>query len=81
LTRPGETYEHNGAIIDGPLNIPSNFPVPASEMYAKNLYNFLSPMIKDGALNLDWDDEVIAKSALTRDGQVVHEPTRKLLEQ
>jgi NAD(P) transhydrogenase subunit alpha len=50
-------------------------------MYAKNLYNFLSPMIKDGVLNLDWDDEVIAKSALTRDGQVVHEPTRKLLEQ
>ena len=81
LTRPGETYEHNGVVIDGPLNIPSNFPVPASEMYAKNLYNFLSPMIKDGALNLDWDDEVIAKSALTRDGQVVHEPTRKLLEQ
>ena len=63
-------------VIDGPLNIPSNFPVPASEMYAKNLYNFLSPMIKDGALNLDWDDEVIAKSALTRDGQVVHEPTQ-----
>ena len=81
LTHPGETYEHNGVVIDGPLNIPSNFPVPASEMYAKNLYNFLSPMIKDGALNLDWDDEVIAKSALTRDGQVVHEPTRKLLEQ
>ncbi|HPF58090.1 MAG TPA: NAD(P) transhydrogenase subunit alpha [Candidatus Competibacteraceae bacterium] len=81
LTRPGETYEHNGVVIDGPLNIPSNFPVPASEMYAKNLFNFLSPMIKDGALNLDWDDEVIAKSALTRDGQVVHEPTRKLLEQ
>ena len=79
LTRPGETYEHNGVVIDGPLNIPSNFPVPASEMYAKNLFNFLSPMIKDGALNLDWGDEVIAKSALTRDGQIVHEPTRKLV--
>ncbi|HRD49980.1 MAG: NAD(P) transhydrogenase subunit alpha [Candidatus Competibacter sp.] len=81
LTRPGETYEHNGVIIAGPLNIPSSFPVPASEMYAKNLYNFLSPMLKDGALNLDWDDEVIAKSALTRDGKICHEPTRKLLAQ
>lgn len=81
LTQPGETIEHNGVVIAGPLNIPSSFPVPASEMYAKNLYNFLSPMIKDGALNLDWNDEVIAKSALTRDGQVCHEPTRKLLEQ
>ena len=81
LTQPGETIEHNGVVIAGPLNIPSSFPVPASEMYAKNLFNFLSPMIKDGALNLDWNDEVIAKSALTRDGQVCHEPTRKLLEQ
>jgi NAD(P) transhydrogenase subunit alpha len=81
LTQPGETVEHHGVVIAGPLNIPSSFPVPASEMYAKNLYNFLSPMIKDGNLNLDWSDEVIAKSALTRDGQVVHEPTRKLLEQ
>mgnify|MGYP001325803807 CR=1 FL=1 len=79
LTRPGETHEHNGVLIDGPLNIPSSFPVPASEMYAKNLYNFLSPMIKDGNLNLDWNDEVIAKSALTRDGQIVHEPTSKLV--
>jgi NAD(P) transhydrogenase subunit alpha len=81
LTRPGETYEHNGVVIAGPLNIPSSFPVPASEMYAKNLYNFLSPMFKESALNLDWDDEVIAKSALTRDGKICHEPTRKLLEQ
>jgi NAD(P) transhydrogenase subunit alpha len=79
LTRPGETYEHNGVVIAGPLNIPSSFPVPASEMYAKNLYNFLSPMIKDGTLNLDWNDEVIAKSALTRDGRIVHEPTSKLV--
>jgi H+-translocating NAD(P) transhydrogenase subunit alpha len=81
LTRPGETYEHHGVLIAGPLNIPSSFPVPASEMYAKNLYNFLSPMFKDGQLHLDWDDEVIAKSALTRDGTICHEPTRKLLEQ
>ncbi|MFZ1324992.1 MAG: NAD(P) transhydrogenase subunit alpha [Candidatus Contendobacter sp.] len=79
LTRPGETYTHNGVVIDGPINIPSNFPAPASEMYAKNLFNFLSPMIKDGALNLDWNDEVIAKSALTHDGKIVHEPTSKLV--
>ena len=79
LTKPGETYEHNGVIIAGPINIPSSFPVPSSEMYAKNLFNFLSPMIKDGNLNLDWDDEVIAKSALTRDGKIVHEPTSKLV--
>ncbi len=81
LTQPGKTVEHNGVIIDGPLNIPSSYPAPASEMYAKNLYNFLSPMLKDGELALDWEDEVIAKSVLTRDGQIVHEATRKQLAQ
>lgn len=78
LTQPGETIDHNGVLIAGPLNIPSSFPVPASEMYAKNLYNFLSPMFKDGTMNLDWKDEVIAKSALTHDGKIVHEPSAKL---
>jgi NAD(P) transhydrogenase subunit alpha len=79
LTRPGETYEHNGVVIDGPINIPSNFPAPASEMYAKNLFNFLSPMIKDGALTLDLIDEVIAKSALSHGGKIVHVPSSKLV--
>lgn len=79
LTQPGEAIEHNGVVIAGPLNIPSSFPVPASEMYAKNLYNFLSPMFKDGNLVLDWNDEVIAKSALTHEGKIVHEPSAKLV--
>jgi len=54
-------------------------PVHASEMYAKNLYNFFSPFIKDGALTLDWEDEVIKGSCLTRDGQLVHEGVKKVL--
>lgn len=79
LTQPGETYEYKDIIIHGPVNIPSMIPVHATEMYAKNLYNFISPMIKNGELALDWNDEVIAQSALTHAGEIRHAPTRKLV--
>jgi NAD(P) transhydrogenase subunit alpha len=80
LTQPGKQIEHNGVIIYGPLNVPSLLPVHASEMYAKNLLNFLSPMIKNGELTLDWNDEVIRDSALTHAGEIKHAPTRALVE-
>jgi NAD(P) transhydrogenase subunit alpha len=54
--------------------------VHASEMYARNLYNFLELSLKDGALNLDWNDELIAKTCLTHGGEIRHEATRKLVE-
>jgi len=77
LTEAGKTLEHQGVIIHGPTNIASTIPVHASEMYARNFLNFFSPMIQDGELRLDWDDEVIAKSALTHEGSIRHEPTRR----
>jgi len=81
LTQPGETIEHGAVVIHAPLNVPSQVPLHASEMYAKNLYNFLSPLISDeGELAPDWDDEVVAGSLLTRDGEIKHEPTRSLVE-
>ncbi len=80
LTRPGEEVVEHGVTIYGPVNVPSMLAIHASEMYARNLFNFLSPMIKDGRLELDWNDEVIAGSALTHNGQIVHEATRKLVE-
>jgi len=80
LTQPGETIEHNGVIIHAPFNIPSQMPIHASEMYAKNLFNLISPMIKEGELQLDWEDEVIAGSALTHAGEIKHLPTKTLVE-
>ena len=80
LTQAGEHVDHNGVTIYGPLDVPSMLAVHASEMYAKNLFNFLTPMIRDGQLAPDWDDEVIADSALTHAGEIRHEPTRTLLE-
>ena len=80
LTQPGEKVNHNDVIIYGPLNVPSQTPVHASEMYAKNLYNLLELLIKDGQLHLDWEDEIIVGSALTHAGEVKHSPTQDLLE-
>ncbi|WP_038037147.1 MULTISPECIES: NAD(P) transhydrogenase subunit alpha [unclassified Thioalkalivibrio] len=80
LSKPGKTSKHKGVVIHAPLNVPSQVPLHASEMYAKNLLNFLTPMIAEGGeFQPDWDDEVIAKSVLTRDGEIVHEATREAL--
>lgn len=78
-TVAGQTVTVGPATIIGPVNLPARMPVHASEMYAKNLYNFISPFIKDGVLNLNWSDEVIAGACLTRDGQFVHEGVRKIV--
>jgi NAD(P) transhydrogenase subunit alpha len=81
LTRPGETVDHNGVQIIGPLNLPGSVAYNASEMYARNLLNFLKPAIdKGGELKIDWTDEVFAQSCLTHEGLVKHEPTRKAIE-
>ncbi len=77
LSVPGETREHNGVVIHAPLNVPSQVPLHASEMYAKNLFNFLSPMLAEGALQPDWDDEVVAGALLTRDGEIVNEQVKQ----
>ncbi|MDA8427290.1 MAG: NAD(P)(+) transhydrogenase (Re/Si-specific) subunit alpha, partial [Treponema sp.] len=78
-TRADQTVQVGGVTIFGPTNLPSRMPVHASEMYAKNLFNFLSPFIKGGELALDWEDAIIAGSCLTRDGELKHEGVKKVL--
>jgi NAD(P) transhydrogenase subunit alpha len=81
LTVAGQTIVHHGVKIVGPVNLPAQLAFHASEMYARNLYNFLKPALgKDGALAIDWQDEVFAQSCLTHAGAIKHEPTRKLVE-
>ncbi|HEX2669026.1 MAG TPA: Re/Si-specific NAD(P)(+) transhydrogenase subunit alpha [Gammaproteobacteria bacterium] len=80
LTKAGEDVRHGHVLVSGPLNLPSLLAEHASDMYARNLLNFFSPLVKDGKLTIDWNDEVYAKSAVTHDGKIVHEPTRKLVE-
>jgi NAD(P) transhydrogenase subunit alpha len=72
---------HNGVKIVGPVNLPAQLAYHASEMYARNLLNFLKPAIdKSGALAIDWQDEVFAQSCLTHAGAIKHEATRKSVE-
>lgn len=78
-TVAGQTVQVGGVSIIGPVNIPSGMPVHASEMYARNLFNFISPFIKDGQLALDWSDEVLAGACLTHEGQIRHEGVKKAL--
>lgn len=80
LTTPGETIQVGDVVIHGPLNVPSSMAEHASEMYAKNLQNFLGLMLKDGALTLNWDDEILARSVVTHAGEIKHEPTRQMIE-
>ena len=80
LTKAGKEVDHNGVIVYGPKNTASALCQHASEMYSRNLYNFLTLIIKDGELNLDWDDQVLADSCLTHDGEIKHGPTRERLE-
>jgi NAD(P) transhydrogenase subunit alpha len=81
LTVAGETVvTPNGVKVLGPRNLPSELGRHASQMYARNLLNFLSPAIKGGALTIDWQDEVFAQSVLTHDGEVRHAGTAKLME-
>ncbi len=72
LTQPGEHVVANAVNIHGPLNLPSRMPTHASELYAKNIYNFISPWIKGGELVFDWSDEVVAGTLLCRDGATVN---------
>lgn len=80
LTRAGEIVEHQHVKIVGAVNLAAELAYNASEMYARNLYNFLKPALVKGELVIDWNDEVFAQSCLTSGGVVRHEPTAKALE-
>ena len=80
LTRAGEIVEHQYVKIVGPVNLAAELAYNASEMYARNLYNFLKPALVKGELAIDWSDEVFAQSCLTSGGEIKHEATRKALE-
>ena len=74
LSEPGKVVVKHGVTLIGHLNMPSRIAVDASALYARNLLSFLMPLIdkESKALKINWDDEIIKGTALTRDGQVVH---------
>ncbi len=80
LTKGGETVRAHGVTILGPLDLPSQLPLHASQMYAKNLEAFLSLLIdSSGKLTQDFSDEILVASLLVAGGEVRYGPTRELL--
>lgn len=81
LSKAGETVETpNGVTIIAPDNLPASMPAGASQFYARNISNLVIGMIKDGALHLDFEDEVTKATVITNGGAVVSEAVSKLLE-
>jgi NAD(P) transhydrogenase subunit alpha len=81
LSRPTETIvTDNGVTIIAPDNLPATMPAGASAFYARNLSALLLHLVKDGALALDFDDEITAATVITHDGEIRNEGVRKLLE-
>ena len=78
-TVAGKEVRVGPAHVVGPVNLPSRMPVHTSEMFSRNLFNFLAPMLSEGLLKLDWDDEVIAGTALTHAGEVKHPVVKQVL--
>jgi NAD(P) transhydrogenase subunit alpha len=74
LTRADQVIEQHGVTIMGYTNLPSRLAVDTSNLYARNLFNFVSLIVdkKTGALALNWEDEIVKGAGVTRDGQVVH---------
>jgi len=73
LSEPGETVIRHDVKIMAPLNVPSTMAEHASQLYARNIEALLGLMVRDGQLELDFDDEVIAGACVTRSGEIVHE--------
>ncbi len=80
LTQPGVEQQHNGVTLLAPLNLPAEVPVHASQLYARNILNFLALILKKGELTVDLNDEVLAGACVAHNGSPVNTRVAKLLE-
>jgi NAD(P) transhydrogenase subunit alpha len=80
LSEPGKTVTAYDVKITAPLNVPSTMAEHASQLYARNIEALLGLMIKDGKLELDFDDEVIAGACITRDHEIVNDAAKQAAE-
>jgi H+-translocating NAD(P) transhydrogenase subunit alpha len=73
LTQPGQTVRHGEVTIFAPLNVPATIPVHASQLYSRNMTQFLKLLLAKGQLNLDMNDEIIKGACVAHNGEVVNE--------
>jgi H+-translocating NAD(P) transhydrogenase subunit alpha len=78
LTQVDQVIEVHGVIIMGYSNLPGRLAVDASNLYARNLFNFVSLFVdkKTGMAQINWDDEIIKGANLTRNGAITHPSLR-----
>jgi proton-translocating NAD(P)+ transhydrogenase subunit alpha len=79
ITRAGEDVVRNGVTVIGPVNLAASVPYHASQMFAKNVANFLALILKDGALKVDTADDIVRETLVARAGEVVHPRVREAL--
>ena len=80
LTENDKTVQKHGVTIIGNSNLPSSMPMDASKMFGKNIVNLLKLMIdKEGTFNLNWEDDIIANTCVTHDGNIISERVKNIL--
>ena len=79
LTKAGERVVAHGITILGPVNLASTVPYHASQMYAKNITNFVLLMVKKGKLEIDFEDPIIRETLITRGGEIMNQRVRDAL--
>jgi H+-translocating NAD(P) transhydrogenase subunit alpha len=79
LTQAGEDVDVAGVTIIGTRNVPSTMPLHASQLFARNVMNLLLHLVKDGAITLDFQDEITKGSCVTHGGEIVNERAKQLL--
>lgn len=80
-TEPGKDVQRNGVTIIGPINLPSSMPIHASQMYAKNVLTLVQYLIKDGALQLNLEDDIVSSTCVTHNGEILNQRVRDALTQ
>jgi len=80
LSEPGKTVEKHGVTMIGELNIPATVPIHSSQLFAKNLLNFVTHLTDEGNFKIDLEEPITDGSLLTHEGQYRHEPTRDIIE-
>jgi len=79
LTKPGETIQHAGVTIMGPLNLASEVAFHASQLYGKNVANVITYVVRDGVISTDRSDEIIGGTLVAVGGKLVHPAIRQIL--
>jgi H+-translocating NAD(P) transhydrogenase subunit alpha len=77
VTKNNETVVHNGVTVIGNSFLPSDMPSDASKLYGKNVLNFLQLVIKDGQVNLNFEDDLVKGSCITHEGAITNERVKQ----